>query len=57
MQLLPGAPNVLRIEIIDDTETELNETFTLSLKKSEKRVNIHPNFTQTVVTIVDNDGR
>ena len=57
MQLLPGEPNVLRIIIVNDTETELSETFTLSLKKSHKRVNIHPDFNQTVVTIVDNDGR
>ena len=57
MQLLPDESNVLTVKIVNDTETELNETFTLSLKKREKRVNIHPDFTETVVTIVDNDGR
>ena len=57
VQLLPGEPNILRIPIVNDTENELNETFTLSVKNPQRRVTIHPNFTQTVVTIVDNDGR
>ena len=57
LQLLPGEPNVQRIIIVNDAVEESNETFTLSLEQSQARVNIHPDFSQTVVTIVDDDGR
>ena len=55
LQLRPGETNVQYMTIVNDTETEVSETVTLSLQTKQSRVSVLSGFDQTVVTIQDDD--
>ena len=45
------------ILVLDDNVLEDNETFTLQLETDQDRVEVLPDFNQTVVTIYDDDSK